>query len=200
MAKISTGFSMSLDGFVAGPNDEVDMVFKWMSLGSEDYTPPVGDGELKLKMAEDSIEMREEQKQVMGALVAGRRLFDLAGGWGGRHPMDVPMVIVTHNPPQEWLEKGNSPFTFVTEGGIEAALAAAQKIAGEKGVVIASPSLVQEALNKGLLDEIHIDLAHVLLGAGIPLFAHLNIQPADLKLTRLVAAPGVTHMTYDLVR
>lgn len=200
MGKISTGFSMSLDGFVAGPNDEVDMVFKWMSLGSEDYAAPIGEGELNLKMSDDSIEMREEQKQVMGALVAGRRLFDLAGAWGGRHPMDVPMVIVTHNPPQEWVEKENSPFTFVTEGGIEAALAAAQKIAGAKSVIIASPSLVQEALNKGLLDEIHIDLAHVLLGTGIPLFANLNIQPADLKLTRIANAPGVTHMTFDLVR
>ncbi len=199
MGKISTGFSMSLDGFVAGPHDEVDMVFKWMSLGAQDYTATIGEDELKLKISEDSIEMFEEQKQTMGVLVAGRRLFDIAGAWGGRHPMDVPMVILTHNPPQEWVDKESSPFTFVTEG-IEAALAAAQKIAGEKSIAIASPSLVQQAMNAGLLEEIHIDLADVLLGTGIPLFAHLNIQPADLKLTSLVRSTGVTHLTYDIVK
>jgi dihydrofolate reductase len=199
MGKVSTGFSMSLDGFVAGPKDEVDMVFKWMSLGSEDYTATIGDEELKLKMSKDSVEMHDEQKQTMGALVAGRRLFDIAGAWGGRHPMDVPIVVLTHHPPQEWVDKEGSPFTFVAEGGIESALDAAQKIAGEKSIAIASPSLVQQAMNLGLLEEIHIDLAHVLLGKGIPLFAHLNINPADLKLTHLVKAPGVTHLTFDVI-
>lgn len=199
MGKISTGFSMSLDGYVAGPNDEVDRVFQWMSMGTTDLSLTSGEDALDLKVSDESAGMFEEMMQTTGALIAGRHLFNITGGWGGRHPMNVPMVILTHNPPQEWLDRADSPFTFVTDG-IESAIAAAQKIAGEKTVVIASPTLVQQAMNLGLLEEIHIDLVHVLLGSGKALFANLNIQPTNLKQTSLVQAPGVTHITYDVVR
>lgn len=199
MGKISTGFSMSLDGYVAGPNDEVDRVFQWMGQGDKDYVTTIGGQQFTLKMSDESIKMRDEQMQMIGVLVAGRHLFDISGAWGGRHPMNVPIVVLTHHPPQEWVDKEGSPFTFVTDG-FESALTAAQKIAGEKYVALASPPLVQQAMNLGLLDEIHVDLVHVVLGKGKPLFANLNIEPTNLKLTRLIQAPGVTHMTFDVVK
>jgi dihydrofolate reductase len=199
MGKISSGFSMSLDGFIAGPNDEVDRVFAWMFSGDTDVKLTTGDHDLDLKVSEQSAEVFEDATTAFGALVAGRRLFDVAEAWGGKHPMDVPIVVVTHHPPEEWVNKAGSPFTFVTDG-VESALKTAQQIAGDKKVAVASASVAQQAIRLGLLEEIHIDLVHVLLGDGIPLFGRLGVAPIDLKNTSVIEAPGVTHMTFDVVK
>jgi dihydrofolate reductase len=197
MGTISTGFSMSLDGFIAGPNDEVDHVFAWMSRGDVGVDIMIGDDDMELKMSAQSAELVNEASQQAGVLVVGRRLFDITGAWGGKHPLNVPMVVLTHgNIPQEW---DKPPFTFVTDG-LESAFEKAQGIAGEKKVVIASPSLVQQALKLGVLEEIHIDLVHILLGEGIPLFGHLGIDPLELKNTSAVNAPGVTHLTFSVIK
>src|SRR6266567_4371109 len=112
MGKVSTGFSMSLDGFVAGPNDEVDRVFKWMMSGDTNITVSKGDENIELKIPSESADLFQGANKQIGALVAGRRLFDLTSGWGGRHPLDVPIVVVTHRAPPEWV-KEEWPFTFV---------------------------------------------------------------------------------------
>jgi dihydrofolate reductase len=199
MGKISSGFSMSLDGFIAGPNDEVDKVFAWMFSGDTDVKLTTGDHDLDLKVSEQSAEVFEDATTAFGSLVAGRRLFDVAEAWGGKHPMDVPVVVVTHHPPEEWVNKEGSPFTFVTDG-VESAIETARQIAGDKKVAIASASVAQQAIKLGLLEEIHIDLVHVLLGDGIPLFGRLGVEPIDLKNTSVIEAPGVTHMTFDVVK
>ena len=85
MGKVSKGFSMSLDGFVAGPNGEVDRVFKWMS-GDTNITVSKGNGNIELKVPSESADMFQGANQQIGALVAGRRLFDLTSGWGA----DIP--------------------------------------------------------------------------------------------------------------
>src|SRR6266702_7040546 len=112
MGKVIAGFSMSLDGFIAQPNDDVGPLFDWYFAGSTEYQVPSGSHVLKVEPA--SAELVRELYETTGALVVGRRLFDVAGAWGGRHPVDVPVFVVTHTVPLEWVKAG-SPFTFVTD-------------------------------------------------------------------------------------
>jgi dihydrofolate reductase len=197
MSKVIAGFSMSLDGFVADPDDGVDHVFKWYSAGGTDAAVMVG-GEA-VHMSHEAAEGIEEAGRGAGVLVTARRTFDLAHAWGGKHPMDVPMVVLTHRVPEEWAEREGSPFTFVTEGGVPKAIEVAREIAGQKDVVVGAPSVTQKCLQLGLLDAIHIDLAPVVLGRGIRLFDHLA-QPIELLVTEASGNPHVTHITYSVRR
>ncbi len=196
MGKVAIGFSMSLDGFVAGPHDEVDRVFQWYVTGETGHTVSAGDQEFN--MNESAAESIEEAGKATGALVTGRRTFDIAHAWGGKHPMDVPVVVVTHNIPQEWMKEG-SPFTFVTDG-VQHALAAAQRIAGDKGVAVGAPKIAQQCLKAGLIDEIQIDLVPVLLGEGIRLFDNLGDAPIELECTNITPGNGVIHMTFRVTK
>jgi dihydrofolate reductase len=130
--------------------------------------------------------------------VTGRRDFDVSNAWGGKAFLSLPCFIVTHHPPQEWVKEG-SPFTFVTEG-VESAIRQAQAAAGDKTVSVSGTQIVQQALKAGLLDEIQIHLVPVLLGAGIRLFDHLDTAPIELETTRVIDAPGVTHLTFRVVK
>jgi dihydrofolate reductase len=195
LGKVITAVAMSLDGFIAGPNDDIQQVFKWYFSGSVDV--PVQGGRMVLKVAPESAKLLEEATRMNGAMVAGRRMFDLAGAWGGTPPF-APCFIMTHNVPQEWVKEG-SPFTFVTDG-IESAIRQAKNAAGDKNVAVATATTTQQCLKAGLLDEIHIDLVPVLLGAGTRLFEYLGIEPIELETTQVVAAPGVTHLTYRVVK
>src|SRR5512137_255258 len=146
MGKVTSGFSMSLDGFVAGPHDEVDRVFKWYFSGNADQE--VSSGDEVFKMTREGAELIQEASRGVGVLVSARRTFDIAHAWGGKHPMNVPVVVVTHHVPQEWAKEG-SPFTFVTDG-VQSAIAKARQIAGDKDVVVGAPSIVQQCLEAGL--------------------------------------------------
>lgn len=196
--KVTTGFSMSLDGFIAGPNEDFQHLFAWMSSGDTAYTITIGEDEQKLKIAAESARRLDDAINTTGALVAGRRLYELTHGWGGHHPIGAPVVVVTHRPPPEWVEEA-WPVTFVT-GGLESALEQAQAIAGGKNVVIASATIVQQCLNAGLLDEIHIDLVPFLLGDGIRLFEHLKLAPVELEDPQVSIGTGVIHLTYRIKR
>jgi dihydrofolate reductase len=134
----------------------------------------------------------------MGAFVTGRRTFDFANGWGGRPPLGVPTFVVTHTVPQEWAYEG-SPFTFVTDG-VESAVEQAKAIAEDKNVTVGAASIAQQSIRAGLLDEIHVDLVPVLLGGGVRLFEHLGTEPIGLERTRVIEAPGVTHLTFRVVK
>jgi dihydrofolate reductase len=198
MGKVTTGFSMSLDGFIARPNNEIGPLFDWYSSGGGEQEVPIGEG--TIKMSTTGAEYIKEASAAAGALVTGRTLFDFTNAWGGRHPLDVPVVVLTHHPETiapEWRKEG-SPFTFVTEG-IERAIERAQAIAGEKNVAVASASLVQQCLTAGLLDEIHIDLVPVLLGEGKRLFGHLDSE-LKLESTAATATPGVLHLTFRIIK
>jgi dihydrofolate reductase len=196
MSKVIAGFSMSLDGFVADPDDGVDQVFKWYSAGGTDAEVMAGDG--TFEMSREGAEFIEEAGRGAGVLVTARRTFDLAHAWGGKHPMDVPMVVVTHRVPEEWANRGGSPFTFVTEG-VPEAIDVARQIAGDKDVVVGAPSVTWQCLQLGLLDAIHIDLAPVVLGRGIRLFDHLP-RPVELLITEASGNPHVTHITYQVIK
>jgi dihydrofolate reductase len=198
MGKIAAGFSMSLDGFIAGPDDDTGRVFAWMFSGDTDLTVTIGDQELDLKMSSEYADQYQEMTQATGAIVSGRRMFDVAGAWGGKHPMNVPVVVVTHRVPQKWAGK-DSPFTFVTDG-VESAIQKAREIAGDKNISVGGADLMRQCLKLGLLDEIHIDLVPVLLGQGVRLFEYMGIEPVELERTAASASPGVTHLTFRVIK
>jgi dihydrofolate reductase len=198
------GLSMSLDGFIAGPNDgpEAPMgeggerLLAWYSAGEVEYRLP--GTEMVFNVSPQSAELLSETRTTTGALVTGRRTFDLTHGWGGSHPLDVPVFVLTHTVPQEWVYEG-SPFTFVTDGP-ESAVEQAKAVAGEKDVGVIGASLVQQCIRAGLLDEIHVDLVPVLLGDGVRLLDHLGAGPIELESTRVIEGAGVTHLTFRVVR
>jgi dihydrofolate reductase len=194
--------TMSLDGFVAGPNDNPenglgdggDVLFEWYFGGDTEI--PISDGQMVLKVSAQSAELMKEAFASYGAGVWGRRTFDIAHAWGG-YPPGSPAFIVTHHVPQEWVKEG-SPFTFVTDG-VESAIRQAKEAAGDKDVVICTPSILQQALHAGLVDEINVDVAPVLLGSGLRLFDNLTAI-VKLENIRTVQTPQVTHLSYRVVR
>ena len=204
MGKVVLSISMSLDGFVAGPNDSHEnplgdggeRLFQWYFSGDTPLSMPGNVPEFKV--SRQSAEHIQAATKNIGAMVAGRRMFDIAGAWQGHPPGEGPTFIVTHSPPQEWLREG-SPFTFVTDG-VESAIRQARAAAGGKDVAIASASIAQQAIKAGLLDEIHIDLAPVLLGAGVRLFEAMGDTPVELEKIDVIDAPGVTHLGFRVVR
>ncbi len=191
MGIVCVGFTMSLDGYIAGPNDDVSALFCWYFGG--DVEIPVPGSQMVFRVSPPSVEVIQSMLSRFGAMVTGRRDFDVSGAWGGQSPLNVPTFIVTHSPPHEW-DGPHSPFTFVTDG-VESALARARQAAGEKDIAISGTTITRQLLNLGLVDEIHIDLAPILLGGGIKLFDQLDIQ-VGLERTRLIEADGVTHLTF----
>lgn len=142
MGKVVTALSMSLDGFIAGPDEDFTQLFKWYASGDTDFVFP--DGRLKARVSPASARLLQESITAAGAVVAGRRLFDVTSGWGGRHPMDVPVFVVTHTVPQGWHYPA-APFTFVT-AGVESAIEKARAVAGEKNVAVASGGIARQCL------------------------------------------------------
>jgi dihydrofolate reductase len=139
--------------------------------------------------------------QAVGAIVTGRRMFDIAHGWDGSHPLNVPVFVVSHSIPEGW-PRDDAPFTFVTEGtnGVESAIEQAKKVAGEKLVIVAGANITQQALKAGLVDEIELDLVPVLLGRGIRAFEYLGVEPVKLERIIGVLAPDVTHLRFRVKR
>src|ERR671910_57276 len=159
MGKVATGLSMSLDGFIAGPNDGPqsplgdggERLFAWYSGGDTEYRLP--GTEMVFEVSPQSAELLREAHSKTGAFVTGRRTFDIANGWGGSPPLGVPTFVVTHTVPQEWIYEG-SPFTFVTEG-LESALEQAKAVAADKdvgvGAAMGAANIVQQCIRAGLL-------------------------------------------------
>lgn len=197
MAKIIAALSMSLDGFVARRNDDVGPLFDWYENGEVEVPWP-GMGMTSHTTAATAAHLRDIIGRA-GAFVTGRRLFDYTKGWGGEHPLKVPVFVVTHGRiPKDWIAAHpNAPFEFVTDG-VESAIARAAAVAGEKWVSVNGPNIAQQALNAGLLDEIHVDLVPVLLGDGIPFFDHLRDAPVMLEDPVVVSGKRVTHMTFPV--
>jgi dihydrofolate reductase len=203
MGKVRTGHSTSLDGFIAGPNDgpEAPMgeggerLLGWYFGGDTEYRLP--GTEMVFKVAPQTAELLRQTRTTTGALVTGRRTFDLTHGWGGRHPLDVPVFVVTHKASPEWVSEG-SPFTFVSDG-LQSAVAQAKAAAGDKDVGVIGANLVQQCIKAGLLDEIHLDLVPVVLGGGVGLFDRLGTGPIELERIRVIEGAGVTHLTFRVV-
>src|SRR5574341_682274 len=202
MGKVVFNNTMSLDGFVAGPNDGPEkplgeggeVLFKWYFSGDTEVNVP---GAPPMKMSRRSAERVQGAIQSIGAMICGRRMFDIAGAWGGTPP-GSPCFVVTHTIPQEWVKEG-SPFVFVTDG-VESAVRQAKIAAGDRNVAVSSASIAQQCIKARLLDEISVDLVPVLLGGGVRLFDNLGVKPIELECIEVVEVPGVTHLTFRVVK
>jgi dihydrofolate reductase len=200
MGKVLVGLSMSLDGFIAGPNDGPanplgdggGRLFDWWTSGPERLGP---DDRFKPPVRSRAV---VQEMFTCGAIITGRRTFDIANGWGGHHPVGAPFFLLTHSPPDEHVGPGTGG-TVVTDG-IESALAQARAVAGERDIAVGAADVAQQYLNAGLLDEIHLNLVPVLLGGGVRLFANLDGRRFGLECTRLVESDGVTHLRYRVVK
>ena len=196
MSQVYTGASMSLDGYVSGPDETgFEHLFKWY--GNGDVAVPTADPDMTLQMTAISADHWRAVRELAGAIVVGRKLFDYTNGWGGKHPAGVPVVVLTHSVPDGW-ERDGEWFTFVSDG-IEAAIEKARELAGGKGVGLNSGTIASQALNAGLLDEVWIDLVPVLLGGGTPFFSQFD-GPVKLEGPLSIGDDkAVTHLRY-LVR
>ncbi len=199
MAVVISEMSMSLDGFVADPADQVGPLFDWYANGEVEVPTAVPE-RWTFRTSEASAGYLRESMGRIGALVAGRRLFDI-GRWGEHgHPYGVPVFVVTHDVPQGWpREDAPLPITFVTDG-VEHAVAQAKATAGEGWVGVAGPNIAQQCLDAGLLDEVRINLVPVLLGKGIRYFDKLSNAPFALEDPRVIQGTGVTHLIYRVAR
>ena len=199
MSKVTTGASMSIDGYIAGPNESgFDKLFQWY--GNGDIARPTADPNMTMMLTQASHDHLERYVDEIGAFVVGRRLFDFTNGWGGRHPLDKPVVVLSHSDrtPEGWT--GDEPFTFVSDG-IEAAIEKGKEIAGGKDVGLNGGQIASQALNAGLLEEIGVDLVPVLLGGGTPFFAGLVGGPVDLEgPVSITEGNTVTHLRYRVRR
>jgi dihydrofolate reductase len=194
MAIVSASFSMSLDGFIALPDDSVGPLFDWYDRGDVEFRWP-GMGMVSHTTPQSAAYLHDIVEQA-GALVVGRRIFDYTNGWGGDHPVHVPVFVVSHTVPEGW-PRADAPFTFVTDG-IDAAVAQAKAVAGDKSVGLAGPNIAQQCLQLGLLDEVRIELVPVLLGAGIRFFEVFDGDPVMLDDPEVIEGERVTHLRYRL--
>jgi dihydrofolate reductase len=200
MTRIYTGASMSLDGYISGPEESgFDLLFDWYRNG--DVVVETAREDLTMTLTPPSAEYFRHVMDSAGALVVGRRLFDITNGWEGRHPIDVPVFVVTHEPPTDWTPREpDPPFEFVTEG-VEAAIERAVAVAGEKAVAVNGGTMARQALEAGLIDEIWIDLVPVLLGGGTPMFDQVKTGPLSLDgPVSVVEGKAVTHLRYRVRR
>jgi len=198
MSKVTVGATMSLDGYIAGPNDTgFDLLFRWY--GNGDVVTTTGNPDMPFSTTAEDAEHLRSLMERMGCLVVGRHLYDLTNAWGGRHPMNVTTVVLTHRRPKDRPEDDEN-FVFVTDG-IEAAVAKAKELAGDKNVVVNGGQMARQCLEAGLLDEVGVELVPVVLGGGTPLFAELAATPVQFEgpLT-VVEGTGVTHLRYRVAK
>lgn len=194
MSKVYAGATMSLDGFIAGPGESgFDLLFQWYANGDVEI-PTAGDAAPPLRISAASAELVRPEWESTGALLVGRHLYDMTKAWGGRHPMDVTTVVLTHQRPADRPEDDEN-FVFVTEG-IEAAVAKAKEIAGDRNVGVNGGEMARQCLEAGLLDEIGVELTPVVLGAGKTLFGELGTPVQFDGPTTVVQGDGVTHLRY----
>jgi dihydrofolate reductase len=202
MAKIVIDMSMSLDGFVAGPGDGRthplgerggEHIFDWYFSGDTPYEGTM------FKPRGASRRVVAEMFQKAGVMLTGRRTYEITNGWNGTHPVNgIPVVILTHAPPVD-VPKGESKLVFVTDG-IESAVAKAKALAKDKDVGIGGASVAQQALRAGLVDELYLHVAPILLGDGVRLFDKLGDGAIRLRKISLLDAEDVSHLRFEVLR
>jgi dihydrofolate reductase len=199
MATVIVDLSVSLDGYIAGPDDGPASplgrggqgLFAWMGAG-----PPENEVDARLRPPDASKVIVDEWRAQSGAIISGRRTFDIAGGWAEGHPIDVPIFVLTHEAPTKG--RWSPQVRFVTEG-LDRALELATEVAGDKLVSVCGADPVQQLLRAGLLDEVRVSIAPLLLGGGVRLFDHFD-GPVRLEQLRVIGSEGVTHLRYRVVR
>ena len=194
-SKVVAIMSMSLDGYIADLNDGVAEVFDWQVNSGDVEINTGGADAMMLKMSGPSAEHFQGLTSELGAMLTGRRTFEVAEGWGGNHAWG-PAFVLTHNIPAGW-PRPNSTVHFVTDG-IESAVNQAKAAAAGKSVGVHGADTIQQLLNAGLLDEISVDIAAILLGSGVRLLDHLADTPVVLGNPTVIPGVGVTHLRYPV--
>jgi dihydrofolate reductase len=212
MGKLTVDISMSLDGFVAGPNPTLDDPLGEGGEGLHEWVVATRSwrerhGHTGGEANADS-EVVEEGLRNTGATVMGRRMYSggegpweddpkADGWWGDDPPFGHPVFVLTHHAREPVTKQGGTTFAFVTDG-IEAALGQARAAARDKDVLVAGGAdVIQQYLKAGLLDELQIHVVPVLLGDGVRLFEdHLGSDRPELECTRVIESPAVTHLRY----
>lgn len=212
MTRLMLDISMSLDGFVAGPNRTLEeplgeggeLLHEWivpLATWREHHGLTGGETGVDDQMVAERI-------AATGAYIMGRRMFSggegpwdedprADGWWGDDPPFHVPVFVLTQHARETVVKEGGTSFAFVTDG-IDSALEQARAAAEDRDVALAGgASVAQQYLRAGLLDEVQLHIAPVLLGGGVRLF---DAEPARLEVTRVVESPAVTHLTFRVVK
>jgi len=197
MSKVVLYMSMSVDGFITGPDDGVEhglgingeRLHEWLGAGGVDPAShrPIGDGPAAMVF---------DELMATGAVITGRRTFENAGGWAGDHHDGVPIFVLTHTAP---AEPAPGHARYVTDG-IESCVAQAKAVARGRHILMHGAATAQECLRAGLLDEMELQLVPVLLGQGRRLFADMPPHLVDLGLLRALEGPGVLLLRYRVAR
>lgn len=198
MSKVIAGITMSVDGYIAGPNDGPgkglgeggERLHYWVFGGPWTYDEePTGEPTGADKQVLD------EGLASLGAVVAGRKTYESAEAWGGTNPWGIPLFVVTHHPEEQPAEGG---FRFVN--GLDEAIAQGREVAGDKDVfVMGGADLIRQALRAGYVEELTITIAPLILGGGKRLFEGFD-ESFNLEHVRLLQSPLATHITYCVLR
>jgi dihydrofolate reductase len=199
MGQVIANASMSLDGYIAKHDNSIGRLFDWLQNGEVEVRSV--DDRITLHMSPPSAERWHAWVDGLGALVCGRTLFDFTDGWGGLHTIGVPVVVVTHQVPTEWVDAHpGAPFHFVTDG-VEAAVAKAQEIAGERMVAVTAGTIAGQCLELGLLDAVAVDLVPVVMGEGRPFFGAMKVDDVPLgDPVECVQGDRVTHLVFPVTK
>jgi dihydrofolate reductase len=191
---VSMQASMSLDGYIADPSDNVGPLFDWYGNGEVEVRG--ADPDRVFRVSPASAAYLREAWASAAAGVIGRRLFDHTNGWNGRPPVGEAVFVVTHRPPTDW-DFPEAPFTFVTDG-VASAVAQARAFAGDRDVSVTPGNVGGQALAAGLVDEVRVDLVPVVFGAGVRYFGDYAGSPLLLENPEIVQGDRVTHLRYRL--
>jgi len=182
-----------MDGFIAGPRDDsnpdrelgaLDILHNWM------FSP---EGKFE--------EIKRDRFKDVGAVVMGRRMFNLGEEpWGDNPPFHMPVFVLTHKPKSKLIKEGGTTYTFITDG-LESTLKQAKAAAGDKNVMLeGGANAIQQYIKAGLLNEMHLTIVLVLLGEGIRLFENLGMEDIELEKISVTEDPGVTHLRFRVVK
>lgn len=192
LGKVVITFSMSLDGFIAGPDVSMDnamgvggdRLHKWMFQSGPESN-------IDLRMA-------KEISAKVGAVILGKRTFDVGLQHWNDTPYPVPSFVLTHET-RDKAEMKSAAFTFVSDG-IGSAVRQAKSAADGKDIIVMGANVAQQLMKQGFADEIHIQLVSVLLGNGIRLFEHLGTAPIELTIGRVVNSPNIIHLKFEIAK
>ena len=199
MGTVVAQASMSLDGFIAKADNTIGRLFDWYDAG--EVAVPTANPDLTFHLTPASAAYWQEWTASLGVIVCGRTLFDFVDGWGGQHPLDAPVVVVTHHVPTDWVVRHpGAPFEFVTDG-VAAAVARAQQVAGPRTVAVTAGTIAGQCLQLGLLDVVAVDLVPVVMGSGRPFFPGLSLDDFALGDPDVcVPSARVTHLRMPVLR
>ena len=184
--------SVSVDGFIADENDQPGPLFDWLTSGDV----PLDDSGV-LKVSQTSHDYIRAYWDSIGATIAGRHVFDITDGWDGQAPAGVDhVVVVTHRPPPEGWDP-DAPFHFVD--GVDAAVARAQELAGDRVVEVAAGDVGGQALAAGLVDEVRMDVVPVVFGSGKRFFGSVDAQHLQ-EDPEVIQGDRVLHLRYRVRR